>query len=155
MDSVKSWAVSAVFAMAVSAAVSLLSLNSEAEKSMKFITSVFVVLMFLSPVSQLEFDALIDTQGIDEFIEAGELERAVEEQALDALVSQITSSIKAFCEKIEIEGAEIRVSMDIDSDKNISIKSIEISADGLDENKRIQLDEFVKENFGIQAEILS
>lgn len=150
MEDLKSWAVCAVASAAVAAVVDLLAPQGGSEKPMKFITSVFVLLAFISPFADFEPLEIGYSQGIDDFIEAYELEQAVEQQAKDALSSQIVSSLGAYIESLGVSYSEIDVKVDIDSDKNISIDRITVLLVQADSYAEQKISEYAKENYGVE-----
>lgn len=149
MEVLKSWAVCAVVSALVCAVVDLLSPQGGSERSMKFITSVFVLLAFVSPLKDIEFSANGYTSGIDSFIEAHELEETVEKQAKEALSSQIISSFGAYLESINFTFEDIDPKVTVDSEKNIFIQSITVVTGNTDIVKTEKAIAYSKENFGV------
>ncbi len=149
MEGIKSWAVCAVVSALVCAVVELLSPQGGSERSIKFLTSVFVLLAFVSPFADIKLSAADYTGGINSFIEAHELEEAVEKQAKQALSSQIVSSLGAYLESLDFAFADIDVSVVIDSEKNISIQSITVNTSITDISKLEKAIAYSEENFGV------
>lgn len=141
-------------ASAIAAVVGLISPEGNSQRAVKFIISVFTVVMFVSPLKNIDFSVPEYTDGIDSFIDSHELENEVESQVADSLRSQIESSLSAYLEGQGITDYKTQVDINIDEDKNISIELIEISVGSAYAEYSYALREYVLNNFNVEPRIL-
>lgn len=153
MENLKSWAVCVVVSSAVAAVVELLVPDGNGEKPVKFITSVFVLFAFISPFADFEPLSIEYTQGVEEFIEANELQEQIESQAKDSLETQMKSMLSAYIESIGAVCESIEADVVINSDKDIYLDSISICVTNGDEETKRKITDYSRENFGIVPEI--
>ena len=153
MENLKSWAVCVVVSSAVAAVVELLAPGGGGEKPVKFITSVFVLFAFVSPFADFEPLSFEYTQGVEDFIEANELQEQIESQAKDRLESQIRSMLSAYIESIGAVCGSVEAVVSINSDKEIYLDSITVYISNGNEETRRKITEYSRENFGIVPEI--
>lgn len=153
MENLKSWAVCVVVSSAVAAVVELLAPGGGGEKPVKFITSVFVLFAFVSPFADFEPLSFEYTQGVEDFIEANELQEQIESQAKDSLESQIRSMLSAYIESIGAVCGSVEAVVSINSDKEIYLDSITVYISNGNEETRRKITEYSRENFGIVPEI--
>ncbi|MBQ2812444.1 MAG: stage III sporulation protein AF [Clostridia bacterium] len=149
MDNLKSWAVCAVVSSAVAAVVELLVPEGGGEKPVKFITSVFVLLAFVSPFADFEALSVEYTRGVDEFVEEYELQKQVEEQAKQSLESQIESMLSAYTESLGAVCRGVDADVVINYDKEIYLEAVTVYISGGDEEIKHKLTEYSIETFGI------
>lgn len=154
MENIKEWAMSVVFSVAVAAVIGLLSPKGGGEKAIKFLTCIFLLIMFLSPFAHFEFNAAEYTKGIDSFLQEHELKDQVESQVKETLASQIISSVSAYLNSINVEYTKISVDMDIDENKNITIKGIVLHLISKNSQNEKLISDYVRDNYGAEAEIL-
>ena len=153
MENLKSWAVCVVASSAVAAVIELLSPEGGGEKPLKFITSVFVLFAFVSPFAEFEPLSVDFTRGVDELIEANELQKQIEAQAKDSLEAQIKSLLSAYIESIGAVCESVEAAVVINSDNEIYLDSITvIISDGNDEARQ-KITEYSEDNFGVVPEI--
>lgn len=154
MENIKEWAMSVVFSVAVAAVIGLLSPKGGGEKAVKFLTCVFLLIMFLSPFADFEFNAAEYTKGIDSFLQEHELKDQVESRVKETLASQIISSVSAYLNSINVEYTKISVDMDIDENKNITIKGIVFHLPSLSSENEKLITDYVRKNFGAKTEFI-
>lgn len=152
MELIRSWAASIAAAVAVSAVVNFLTPSGGIQRSVKFLIGVFTVIMFLSPLRDIDFSFDEYTYSIEESVSQYELEGAVEKQVADSLAEQIKGEISAFLDNGSIAGYEIEAQINIDSLKNISIESIVIKLPDMYSDKTEEIHDFVKEKFGFEPQ---
>ena len=153
MENLKSWAVCVVVSSAVAAVVELLVPEGGSEKPVKFITSVFVLFAFVSPFADFEPLSAEYTQGVEDFMEAHELQEQIEEQAKTSLEGQIKSLLSAYVERVGAVCEAVEAEVVINSDKEIYLDSITVYiSDGNEETMR-KIAEYSLENFGMAPEI--
>lgn len=150
MEALLSWAGSLVTAMIVTMVVSFIAPDDESQKPIKLIIALFVLVSFFMPFSSAELPSLDEVKGFDEYVENSALEDSVENYAADLLSAQIVSSITAYLKNIGINSSDISVNIDIDDEKNISVKSITVKLNGSDLKKVSGLNEFCSENYGVK-----
>ena len=153
MENLKSWAVCVVVSSAVAAVVELLVPEGGGEKPVKFITSVFVLLAFVSPFADFEGLSFEYTQGVDEFVGEYELERRIEEQARESLETQIVSMLCAYVESTGVRCGGVEADVSVGTDKDISLNSITVYLYGGDREIRQKITDYSRENFGVTPEI--
>ncbi len=153
MENLKSWATCVVVSSAVAAIVELLAPESGGEKVVKFITSVFVLLAFVSPFADFEPLSLDYTQGVNEFIETNELKKQIESQAKDSLEAQVKSMLSAYIENIGAVCESVEVVVVINSDKEIYLDSITVCISKGNTETLRKITEYTRENFGIVPEV--
>ncbi len=154
MEDIRSWAVSVIFSVAIAAVIGMLSLDSSGGKAVRFIVSVFLLLVFLSPLCEFDFEAENYTNGIDSYLQEYKLEEQVEEQVKENLSAQVISSVSAYLDLNDIKCSKISVNVDIDENKNITINRIVINAAAVNAESKIKLIEYIKDNYEVEAEII-
>lgn len=153
MENLKSWAVSVVASSAVAAVIELLVPEGGGEKPVKFITSVFVLFAFVSPFAAFEPLSFEYTQGVEDFIEANELQEQIEAQAKDSLETQIKAMLSAYVESIAVVCEGVEADVAINSEKDIYLDSITVLVSDCNEEAKQKITEYAQENFGIVPEI--
>ena len=153
MENLKSWAVCVIVSSAVAAAIELLVPEGGGEKPVKFITSVFVLFAFVSPFAAFEPLSFEYTQGVEDFIEANELQEQIEAQAKDSLEAQIKSMLSAYIESIGVVCESVEADVVINSDKDIYLDSITVFISDADDEAKRKITDYSRENFGIVPEI--
>ncbi|MBR4049578.1 MAG: stage III sporulation protein AF [Clostridia bacterium] len=153
MENLKSWAVCVVVSSAVAAVIELLAPEGGGEKPVKFITSVFVLFAFVSPFADFEPLPFEYTQGVEDFVEANELQEQIESQAKDSLEAQIKSMLSAYIESIGAVCESVEADVVINSDKDIYLDSITVFISDGDEEAKRKITDYSRENFGIVPEI--
>lgn len=153
MENLKSWAVCVVVSSAVAAVVELLVPEGNGEKPVKFITSVFVLFAFVSPFADFEPLSIEYTQGVDEFVEANELQEQIESQAKDSLEAQIRSMLTAYIESIGAACESVEANVVINPDKDIYLDSITVCISGGDEETKRKITDYSRENFDVIPEV--
>lgn len=153
MENLKSWAICVVASSAVAAVVELLAPDGGGEKPVKFITSVFVLLAFISPFADFEPLSFEYTQGVEDFVETHELQKQVEEQAKHSLEEHIKSMLSSYVESIGAVCESIEADVLINYDKDIYLDSITVYISGGDAETIQKISEYSQENFGIAPNI--
>lgn len=152
VDVIKGWAASVAVAAAVSAIIGFLTPQGGIQRSVKFLTGVFTVLMFVLPLKNVDSSLSEYTYSIEESILKYELEETVEKQVADSLAEQIKGEISAFLNKNHVIGYEIETEINIDNQKNISIESIVINIPDIYSEKTGEIYAFVKEKFNFEPQ---
>lgn len=150
LEALLSWAGSLVTAMIVAMVVSFIAPDDDSQKPIKLIIALFVLVSFFMPFTSVELPGLDEVKGFDEYVENSALEDSVENYAADLLSAQIVSSITAYLKNIGINSSDISVNIDIDDEKNISVKSITVKLNGSDLQKVSGLNGFCSENYGVK-----
>lgn len=154
MDAVREWAQSVVIAALVAAVVGTLSPSGSLEKPIKVITALFMLLAFVSPLAKIQTTLPKMTDGFDSFLQQRELEKQVEEQVMSTLENEIRSSLTAYIKSLGCDECEITADMDIDSSKDISIKSITVTVPkGFQHADKVS--QYSLEKFGVSATIIT
>ena len=153
MENLKSWAVCVVVSSVVAAVVELLAPEGGGEKSVKFITAVFVLLAFVSPFADFEPLSFEYIQGVEEFVEANELEKQIEAQAKESLETQVISILSAYVESIGAVCESVEAAVVINSDKEIYLDSVTVCISGGNDEARKKITEYSRDNFGVSPEI--
>ncbi len=152
-EEIKSWAFSVVIAVAVAAVVGLIGENSTENKSIKFLTALFVLLAFLSPFAGGVIELGKYTDGINEQINSYKKNADIEQRAAQALCSQVEALIKTELNSLNEKASDICVSVNIDEENNISIESIVIYLNVSSEESLNKINEFIIKNFGVAPEV--
>lgn len=153
MEILKSWAVNVAVACFVCAVVEFMAPQDGIQRSVKFIASVFVVLMFVAPLKDIDFSVPEYVEGMEEFISEHEYEIELEQQVSQSLSAQIEGEISAFLTEKAISEHEIEAVINIDSQNNISIEGIEIGLTLNDMDYSQEIETYVKNNFGFVPHI--
>ncbi len=153
METIKSWAVSAVTAAGICAVFSFITPSGFASKSIKVLLAVFMIFCFLSPLSKVEFDFESGEilNGVTGWLEDSRLEKTARKQLADNLANEIESRIGAYLTDRGENGFEVNAYIEIDANDEISIRKIDIDLQA--ETDANPLRDFVISNFGIAPDI--
>lgn len=153
MDILKSWALSVTAASVIAAVITFVSPSGNIEKSVKTVTSLFMLLCFIVPLVNADVYKSDDIylEGISEWIDDGKLKKEVENEAISVLENEITAKIKAYTEEKGIYNSEIQVLVNVSDEYDIAIEKISIELkDNVDTYDIIK---FVEDEFLITPEV--
>ncbi len=153
MDILKSWALSVTAASVIAAVITFVSPSGNIEKSVKTVTSLFMLLCFIVPLVNADVYKSDDIylEGISEWIDDGKLKKEVENEAISVLENEITAKIKAYTEEKGIYNSEIQVLVNVSDEYDIAIEKISIELkDNVDTYDIIK---FVEDEFSITPEV--
>lgn len=153
MEMLKSWAVNIAAACLVCAVIDFFSPDGGIQRSVKFIISVFMVLMFVSPLKDIDFSVPEYTEGVEGFVSEYEYENQLEQQVADSLSAQIKGEIAAYLKEKAMDEHEIEVGINIDSKKNISIERVKIGLALKDMDKAQEIEAFIQHKFEFKPHI--
>ena len=124
MDIIKEWALSVVTACAVVTVFGFIVPNGVMAKPFKLITSIFVIICFVSPFSKININAETDDyiKGMGEWLDENELEGTLRNQIADKLSAEIKNGIIAYLDNANILYYAVDVKVTVDSSDNISVK---------------------------------
>lgn len=154
MEILKSWALSVTAASVITAVITFISPSGSIEKSVKTITSLFMLICFIVPLvnADMHNSVAFDLESISECIDDGRLKKEVENEAISVLENEIITKIKAYIEKKGIYNPKIQVLINISDKYDIIIKKISIElSDNVD---TLGIVKFVENEFGITPEVV-
>lgn len=153
MEILKSWALSVTAASVIAAVITFVSPSGSMEKSVKTVTSLFMLLCFIVPLvnTDVHKSADFDLDGISEWIDDGKLRKEVENQAISVLENEIITKIKAYSEEKGIYNSEVQVLINVSDEYDIVIERISIKVKGNVDTSDIV--KFVEDEFSITPEI--
>lgn len=154
MEAFRSWSISVGAACIISAVLNFLLPESSIQKSVKFVLSIFTVLVFLLPIKDIDLFDSEYTNGIAEYVSDSELEDMAEKQVIDTLSEQIKGEFSAFLTSEGISEFNIEVDVNIDANKNIFIREIEVCYSVEFKEKDKIIVDFSKNSFGIEPDII-
>ena len=153
METIKQWALSLLATCIVTAVVGFLVPSGKFEKTLKILTSLFLIFGFCIPLTKLDINtqAFDETNGIKTRIDEKLLEEEIEKEVVQVLENEIKNQITLYLSQRNISFTEIIPEIKIDADQNIEIISIIIKLNDMADINIIE--NFVYQRFGIVPEV--
>lgn len=150
MNEIKQWAYGITVSAIVGAIILLVSPGGTLDKLVRTAVSLFLMCAILSPFLS-DADPFKFTEGLkspDNFSnEYGK------EETNEYLQNSIEKNISDILEESGIKDADIRISINIDNNNEMSIESVEISANKIYENNFENAERNLKNKLGIEVKI--
>lgn len=153
MEAIRSWAMTVCFAVATAGFISILAPKNQTAKVMKLTVSIFVLLSFLSPISNLQnWEPDFNTeQAMEESKElADKIDKINENYVYQSLSTNIYIMIEEALAELGVEAISIDIQLAINEEPqkiyaDIKMDEIYVSAVGAVEKKL--------SNLGIEAKV--
>lgn len=150
MTEIRQWAYGITVSAIVGAIVLSITPGGSTEKLVRAAVSLFLMCAILSPfLSRADPMKLLD--GVD--LPDSEIQSAKNSEAQNYLEERMKEKISDILDECGIKNADIRISINIENENEMSIESVEISAEKIYENKFKNTEENLKKQLGIEVKI--
>lgn len=150
MTEIRQWAYGITVSAIVGAIVLSITPGGSTEKLVRAAVSLFLMCAILSPfLSGTDPMKLLD--GVD--LPDSEIQSAENSEAQNYLEERMKEKISDILDECGIKNADIRISINIENENEMSIESVEISAEKIYENKFKNTEENLKKQLGIEVKI--
>lgn len=150
MTEIRQWAYGITVSAIVGAIVLSITPGGSTEKLVRAAVSLFLMCAILSPfLSGADPRKLLD--GVD--LPDSEIQSAENSEAQNYLEERMKEKISDILDECGIKNADIRISINIENENEMSIESVEISAEKIYENKFKNTEENLKKQLGIEVKI--
>ena len=150
MTEIRQWAYGITVSAIVGAIVLSITPGGSTEKLVRAAVSLFLMCAILSTfLSGADPMKLLD--GVD--LSDSEIQSAENSEAQNYLEERMKEKISDILDECGIKNADIRISINIENENEMSIESVEISAEKIYENKFKNTEENLKKQLGIEVKI--
>lgn len=150
MTEIRQWAYGITVSAIVGAIVLSITPGGSTEKLVRAAVSLFLMCAILSPfLSGVDPMKLLD--GVD--LPDSEIQSTENSEAQNYLEERMKEKISDILDECGIKNADIRISINIENENEMSIESVEISAEKIYENKFKNTEENLKKQLGIEVKI--
>lgn len=150
MTEIRQWAYGITVSAIVGAIVLSITPGGSTEKLVRAAVSLFLMCAILSPFL-LGADPMKLLDGVD--LPDSEIQSAENSEAQNYLEERMKEKISDILDECGIKNADIRISINIENENEMSIESVEISAEKIYENKFKNTEENLKKQLGIEVKI--
>lgn len=150
MTEIRQWAYGITVSAIVGAIVLSITPGGSTEKLVRAAVSLFLMCAILSPfLSGTDPMKLLD--GVD--LPDSEIQSAENSEAQNYLEERMKEKISDILDECGIKNADIRISINIENENEMSIESVKISAEKIYENKFKNTEKNLKNQLGIEVKI--
>ena len=150
MDALKQWMISIIFCSVTGAVINVLSPKGGTERVMKVVVASFMMCAFLSPFIN---GSIIDSSLVLPEVSFNTTD--LSEEIADSMISQAkkyaVQEAETLLESLDVEYLSIQAEADVNSENQIYIKKIYVSADEKFDYRERQIESNLKESFSSEV----
>lgn len=151
MEQIKNWALGVTAAAIIGAVVLVITPKGSIEKTVRVAVSLFLMCALLNPfVTGIDFSEI--SEGLKEVpdgVDTSDAYSAVEKQTEEA----ISDEILKICSDCGIKNAAVNIDVRMNGENNLSVESVEISAESEYEPLFSSAEKQLEEKLGIKSKI--